>query len=166
MRRTCHRIGFAALLALALLAVPSSLVLADQLGDAKKAGSVGERPDGYLGVVSRNAGAEVKALGRRHQRETAGEVRRDRQEERDQCQGGGGAGRRQAGQERLTGRVRDDELGEVDPETSAVRPRPAGSLGVGGRGSGSLEEIDHLDVEGRGRARVRAQLRSSLMRSS
>ncbi len=62
MRRTCHRIGFAALLALALLAVPSSLVLADQLGDAKKAGSVGERPDGYLGVVSRNAGAEVKAL--------------------------------------------------------------------------------------------------------
>ena len=62
MRRTCHRIGFAALLALALLAVPSGLALADQLGDAKKAGSVGERPDGYLGVVDNNAGPEVKAL--------------------------------------------------------------------------------------------------------
>jgi uncharacterized protein YdbL (DUF1318 family) len=62
MRRSCHRIGVAALLALALLAVPSSVVLADQLGDAKKAGSVGERPDGYLGVVGGGAGAEVKAL--------------------------------------------------------------------------------------------------------
>ena len=62
MRRTCHRIGIAALLALALLAVPAGLVLADQLGDAKKAGSVGERPDGYLGVVDKNAGPEVKAL--------------------------------------------------------------------------------------------------------
>ena len=62
MGRACHRIGIAALLALALLAVPASVVLADQLGDAKKAGSVGERPDGYLGVVSGDAGAEVKAL--------------------------------------------------------------------------------------------------------
>ena len=62
MRRTCHRIGFAALLALALLAVPSGSVLADQLGNAKKAGSVGERPDGYLGVVDKSAGPEVKAL--------------------------------------------------------------------------------------------------------
>jgi uncharacterized protein YdbL (DUF1318 family) len=62
MRRTGHRTVIAALLALALLAVPSGLVLADQLGDAKKAGSVGERPDGYLGVVSGGAGAEVKAL--------------------------------------------------------------------------------------------------------
>ena len=61
MRRTCHRIGFAALLTVALLAVPGS-VLADQLGDAKKAGSVGERPDGYLGVVDKSAGPEVKAL--------------------------------------------------------------------------------------------------------
>jgi len=62
MRRTCLRIGVAALLALALLAVPSGVVLADQLADAKKAGSVGERPDGYLGVVGGGAGAEVKAL--------------------------------------------------------------------------------------------------------
>ena len=73
MRRTCHRIGIAALLALALLAVPSGSVLADQLGDAKKAGSVGERPDGYLGVVAANAGAGVPALveeinGKRRQR--------------------------------------------------------------------------------------------------
>ncbi len=62
MRRTWYRIGFAALLALALLAVPSGSVLADQLGNAKKAGSVGERPDGYLGVVDKSAGPEVKAL--------------------------------------------------------------------------------------------------------
>ena len=62
MGRACHRIGIAALLALALLAVPASVVLADQLGDAKKAGSVGERPDGYLGVVSGDAGAEVQTL--------------------------------------------------------------------------------------------------------
>jgi uncharacterized protein YdbL (DUF1318 family) len=40
--------------------VPTGGVWADQLGDAKKAGTVGERPDGYLGVVS--GGAEVKAL--------------------------------------------------------------------------------------------------------
>ena len=62
MRRTCHRIGIAALLALALLAVPSGFALADPLDDARKAGSVGERPDGYLGAVSQNAGPEVKAL--------------------------------------------------------------------------------------------------------
>jgi len=62
MRRTCHRIGIAALLALALLAVPSGFALADQLGDAKQAGKVGERPDGYLGVVEKNAGAQVQAL--------------------------------------------------------------------------------------------------------
>ena len=62
MKRTSHRIGIAALLALALLAVPSGVVWADQLGDAKQAGTVGERPDGYLGVVGSGAGAEVKAL--------------------------------------------------------------------------------------------------------
>jgi uncharacterized protein YdbL (DUF1318 family) len=62
MRRTGHRIGIAALLALALLAVPSGGALADPLDDAKQAGSVGERPDGYLGLVDENAGAEVKAL--------------------------------------------------------------------------------------------------------
>jgi uncharacterized protein YdbL (DUF1318 family) len=62
MRRTLHRIGIAALLALALVAVPSGFALADQLGAAKKAGTVGERPDGYLGVVDKSAGPEVKAL--------------------------------------------------------------------------------------------------------
>jgi uncharacterized protein YdbL (DUF1318 family) len=54
--------GFAALLALVLLALPSSSVLADPLDDAKRAGSVGERPDGYLGAVGEGAGAEVEAL--------------------------------------------------------------------------------------------------------
>jgi uncharacterized protein YdbL (DUF1318 family) len=62
MTRTSHRMGIAALLVLALLAVPSGGVLADQLTDAKRTGSVGERPDGYLGLVDQNAGAEVKAL--------------------------------------------------------------------------------------------------------
>jgi uncharacterized protein YdbL (DUF1318 family) len=61
-RTTCLRIGFAALLALALLAVPSGFALADPLADAKQAGSVGERPDGYLGVVEGRGGSEVKAL--------------------------------------------------------------------------------------------------------
>jgi uncharacterized protein YdbL (DUF1318 family) len=62
MIRVRHRIGIAALLSLALLAVPSGFALADRLDDAKQAGSVGERPDGYLGVVDEGAGAEVKAL--------------------------------------------------------------------------------------------------------
>jgi len=62
MRRTCYRIGIIVLTALALLAVPSGVVLADQLDVAKKAGSVGERPDGYLGVVTKDAGPDVKAL--------------------------------------------------------------------------------------------------------
>ena len=61
MTRTCYRIGIIALVALALLAVPSGGVLADQLDDAKKAGGVGERPDGYLGVVG-NASPQVTAL--------------------------------------------------------------------------------------------------------
>jgi len=73
MRRTGHRIGIAALLALALLAVPSGGALANPLDDAKQAGSVGERPDGYLGLVSKNAGAGVPELvteinGKRRQR--------------------------------------------------------------------------------------------------
>jgi uncharacterized protein YdbL (DUF1318 family) len=61
MRRTSHRIGIAALLALALLAVPTGVALADPLADAKRAGTVGERPDGYLGVVG-NASPQVTAL--------------------------------------------------------------------------------------------------------
>lgn len=62
MRRSFYRIGIIALTALALLAVPSGSVQASQLDDAKKAGSVGERPDGYLGVVAKDAGPDVKAL--------------------------------------------------------------------------------------------------------
>ena len=62
MKRTCHRIGIATLLVLALLALPSGGVLAEALDDAKRTGSVGERPDGYLGAVDEDAGAEVKAL--------------------------------------------------------------------------------------------------------
>jgi uncharacterized protein YdbL (DUF1318 family) len=62
MTRIRHRIGIAVLLALVLLAVPSGGVLAGPLDDAKRAGSVGERPDGYLGVVDEDAGAEMWAL--------------------------------------------------------------------------------------------------------
>jgi uncharacterized protein YdbL (DUF1318 family) len=62
MRRTFHRIGIIALAALALLAVPAGVVLADSLDSAKSSGKVGERPDGYLGVVAGDAGPEVKAL--------------------------------------------------------------------------------------------------------
>lgn len=63
MRRTGHHIGIAILLVFALLAVPAGVALADPLADAKRAGSVGERPDGYLGAVG-NAGASVTALVR------------------------------------------------------------------------------------------------------
>jgi uncharacterized protein YdbL (DUF1318 family) len=62
MMRTRHRMGIASLLVLALLAVPSGGVLADPVDDAKRAGSIGERPDGYLGVVGEDAGSEVSAL--------------------------------------------------------------------------------------------------------
>ncbi len=62
MRRTCQRIGIIVLTALALLAVPSVGALANPLDDAKSAGKVGERPDGYIGEVARDAGPDVKAL--------------------------------------------------------------------------------------------------------
>jgi uncharacterized protein YdbL (DUF1318 family) len=61
MGRTGHHIAISCLLVFALLAVPAGVALADPLADAKRAGSVGERPDGYLGVVG-NASAEVTAL--------------------------------------------------------------------------------------------------------
>jgi len=47
------------LLALGLLAAPAH---ADALDDAKAAGQVGERIDGYVGVVDANAPASVRAL--------------------------------------------------------------------------------------------------------
>ena len=75
MRRTGLHIGIASLLVVALLAVPAGVALADPLGDAKRAGSVGERPDGYLGVVG-NANPQVMALvqdinGKRRQKYSA-----------------------------------------------------------------------------------------------
>jgi uncharacterized protein YdbL (DUF1318 family) len=62
MRRDFHRAAVVAVLALILSAVPVGTSFAGQLDAAKKAGSVGERPDGYLGLVDQNAGAEAKAL--------------------------------------------------------------------------------------------------------
>ena len=75
MRRTGLHIGIASLLVFALLAVPAGVAVADSLGDAKRAGSVGERPDGYLGVVG-NASPQVTALvqdinGKRRQKYSA-----------------------------------------------------------------------------------------------
>ena len=57
-------IGTLRLLALALLALGLSFgtALADPLDDAKAAGLVGERIDGYLGVVDSGAPADVKRL--------------------------------------------------------------------------------------------------------
>jgi len=46
MRREFRRRGIVAALALILLAVPVHAI-ASELDEAKKAGSVGERPDGY-----------------------------------------------------------------------------------------------------------------------
>jgi uncharacterized protein YdbL (DUF1318 family) len=48
-----------ALMGPTLVAPPA---LAADLGGAKAAGQVGERPDGYVGLVESNAPAEVKAL--------------------------------------------------------------------------------------------------------
>ncbi|MEQ9143556.1 MAG: YdbL family protein [Parvibaculaceae bacterium] len=51
--------SFAVVLSLALVAPPAS---ADPLDDAKAAGLVGERLDGYLGIVRPSAGADVQRL--------------------------------------------------------------------------------------------------------
>jgi uncharacterized protein YdbL (DUF1318 family) len=51
-----------AVVLLALIAVPVGGALAGELENAKQAGSVGERPDGYLGVVDENAGSAVEQL--------------------------------------------------------------------------------------------------------
>ena len=53
------RFAAAVLLALGLLTAPAH---ADALDDAKAAGQVGERIDGYLGVVDANAPSDVRAL--------------------------------------------------------------------------------------------------------
>ena len=57
-------IGMLRLLVLALFAIglSSGPTLAGPLDDAKAAGLVGERIDGYLGVVDSGAPADVKAL--------------------------------------------------------------------------------------------------------
>lgn len=47
---------------LALLALAAPPALAADLNGAKAAGQVGERPDGYLGLVEANAPADVKTL--------------------------------------------------------------------------------------------------------
>ncbi len=55
--------SLAASLFLALsLFVMAPAALADGLDDAKVAGLVGEKPDGYLGVVSASAGADIQRL--------------------------------------------------------------------------------------------------------
>lgn len=56
MRQILLTIGFLFTL---LIAGPAS---ADALADAKAAGFIGERPDGFLGLVDGGAPADVKAL--------------------------------------------------------------------------------------------------------
>jgi uncharacterized protein YdbL (DUF1318 family) len=61
--RASHRTRtalFAAAAALLLALAPSAR--AASLDDAKAAGQVGERPDGYVGLVDSNAPADVKQL--------------------------------------------------------------------------------------------------------
>jgi uncharacterized protein len=55
----CLRFAAIALLSLGLLATPA---LAASLDQAKAAGQIGERIDGFLGVVDANAPADVRAL--------------------------------------------------------------------------------------------------------
>lgn len=59
MRNAARWLALASALVLALAAAP---VLAADLDAAKAAGQVGERVDGYLGLVDANAPADVKAL--------------------------------------------------------------------------------------------------------
>ena len=51
-----------ALVTATIMAASPSLAKASPLDDARSAGYVGERPDGYVGVVDPNAPADVKAL--------------------------------------------------------------------------------------------------------
>lgn len=50
------------LLALALILAPVSTAVAGDLGEAEKAGLVGERWDGYLGVVEGKGSKEIEKL--------------------------------------------------------------------------------------------------------
>ena len=59
MRNAARWLAPVSALVLALAAAP---VLAADLDGAKAAGQVGERVDGYLGLVDANAPADVKAL--------------------------------------------------------------------------------------------------------
>lgn len=52
----------AAAAAMVVFAPPLRLAVAASLDEAKAAGHVGERPDGYLGVVSSSAPADVRDL--------------------------------------------------------------------------------------------------------
>ncbi len=49
-------------LALALIFAPISTAIAGALGDAEKAGLVGERWDGYVGVVEGKSSQEIREL--------------------------------------------------------------------------------------------------------
>ena len=63
MTRIDRRMVVAALVlfsALTLAAVTPAAAMS--LGEAKAAGLVGERPDGYLGIVASDASAEVRSL--------------------------------------------------------------------------------------------------------
>ena len=59
MRNVARWLALVSALALVVAALP---VLASDLDGAKAAGQVGERVDGYLGLVDANAPADVKAL--------------------------------------------------------------------------------------------------------
>ena len=55
-------IRLAALIMFAVLAVTSPAFARDELDSAKDSGLVGERMDGYLGIVAKNPPADIKSL--------------------------------------------------------------------------------------------------------
>jgi len=59
MTKSLHRITSVLILALSLISLPAWAL---SLGDAKSQGLVGERINGYLGIVVKNPGADVKKL--------------------------------------------------------------------------------------------------------
>jgi uncharacterized protein YdbL (DUF1318 family) len=61
MRSAIAKAGLA-LAAVALLIVAAPNAWAEGLASAKAAGQVGERPDGFVGVVNENAPAAIKQL--------------------------------------------------------------------------------------------------------
>ncbi len=65
MMNTVRAVGaLLMVLALALGPMTAGPALADALGDAKAQGLLGERPDGYLGLVKANAPGSVQSLMR------------------------------------------------------------------------------------------------------